>query len=143
MTVTVVPGPDVELEADPDQIEQMLINLLRNAAESVLESVPVKEEGSNGSSTSAAKSKVPIVLTWKISDQEMVLTIEDSGAGLMNPSNTFVPFYTTKPKGSGIGLILSRQICEAHGGSLELSNRQGQRGCIAKVILPLAATYDT
>src|SRR5438067_3325668 len=143
VTVTVVPGPEVELEADPDQIEQMLINLLRNAAESVLESVPVKEEGSNGSSMTAAKSKVPIVLTWKISGQEMVLTIEDSGAGLMNPSNTFVPFYTTKPKGSGIGLILSRQICEAHGGSLELSNRQGQRGCIAKVILPLATTYDT
>jgi signal transduction histidine kinase len=57
----------------------------------------------------------------------------------MNPSNTFVPFYTTKPQGSGIGLILSRQICEAHGGSLELANRQSSRGCVAKVTMPLSA----
>jgi two-component system nitrogen regulation sensor histidine kinase NtrY len=66
----------------------------------------------------------------------VVLTIEDNGPGLMNPGNTFVPFYTTKPQGSGIGLVLSRQIAEAHGGSLELSNRIAQRGCVVSVSLP-------
>ena len=70
----------------------------------------------------------------------MVLTIEDNGPGLLNPSNTFVPFYTTKPSGSGIGLVLSRQIAEAHGGSLELTNRPEERGCRVRVILPRAAS---
>ena len=62
--------------------------------------------------------------------------IEDNGAGLSNPHNAFVPFYTTKASGSGIGLVLSRQIAEAHGGSIELSNRSDERGCVVKVVLP-------
>jgi nitrogen fixation/metabolism regulation signal transduction histidine kinase len=136
--VTVVPGPEVILEADSDQLEQMLINLLRNAAEAVLEAPPSKG-GSNGSGETASECEVPIVLTWTPTEKDVALTIEDRGAGLMNPGNAFVPFYTTKPQGSGIGLILSRQICEAHGGSLELSNRHGQRGCVAKVILPIGS----
>lgn len=138
VSVTVAPGPDVILEADPDQLEQMLINLIRNAAESVLESPHPKEGGTNGSGTPASNANIPILLTWKVTDKDVVLTIEDSGAGLLNPSNAFVPFYTTKPQGSGIGLILSRQICEAHGGSLELSNRPGRYGCVATLVLPLA-----
>jgi signal transduction histidine kinase len=73
----------------------------------------------------------------------VILTIEDSGPGLMNPSNAFVPFYTTKPGGSGIGLVLSRQISEAHGGSLELANRLGQRGCVVKVSLPRMPQSDS
>ena len=75
-------------------------------------------------------------MTWKVLDKAVALTIEDNGPGLMNPSNAFVPFYTTKPSGSGIGLVLSRQIAEAHGGSLELTNRPDERGCSVKVILP-------
>jgi two-component system, NtrC family, nitrogen regulation sensor histidine kinase NtrY len=71
----------------------------------------------------------------------VVLSIEDNGPGLMNPANTFVPFYTTKPGGSGIGLVLSRQISESHRGSLELANRRGQRGCVVEVTLP--ATPDS
>ncbi|HMH07070.1 MAG TPA: ATP-binding protein, partial [Terriglobales bacterium] len=63
-------------------------------------------------------------------------TIEDNGPGLLNPSNAFVPFYTTKPSGSGIGLVLSRQIAEAHGGTLELTNRADEQGCTVRVILP-------
>ena len=139
--VTVVPGPEVILEADSDQLEQMLINLLRNAAESVLEA-PLSKAGSNGSDNAASECDMPIVLTWTPTEKDVALTIEDRGAGLMNPGNAFVPFYTTKPQGSGIGLILSRQICEAHGGSLELSNRQGQRGCVAKIILPIGSARE-
>jgi two-component system nitrogen regulation sensor histidine kinase NtrY len=130
--VAVIPGPDITVMADPDQLEQMLINLLRNAADAVLESV--SEPNSNGSKTSAAEAQ--IILAWNRVERNAILTIEDSGPGLMNPSNVFVPFYTTKPQGSGIGLVLSRQIAEAHDGSLELSNRHGQRGCTVRVTLP-------
>jgi nitrogen fixation/metabolism regulation signal transduction histidine kinase len=132
--VKTIPGPNVTVMADPDQLEQMLINLLRNAAEAVLEP---SEEKSNGSKAPlASESGQGVVFSWKLTERDVILTIEDSGPGLMNPSNTFVPFYTTKPGGSGIGLVLSRQIAEGHGGSLELSNRDHQRGCIVKVRLP-------
>ncbi len=137
--VTVIPGPDIQLMADPDQLEQMLINLLRNAAEAVLEPSASGENSNGSKDPSTGESGPPIVLTWKLADKDMILTIEDSGPGLMNPSNVFVPFYTTKPGGSGIGLILSRQISEAHGGSLELANRLGHRGCTVKVTLPRVA----
>ena len=134
--VTVNPGPDANLMVDPDQIEQMLINLLRNAAEAVLEP-QVSAENSNGSQTRPSGEFGPqVVCTWQVTNKDLTLTIEDSGPGLMNPSNVFVPFYTTKPSGSGIGLLLSRQISEAHGGFLELANRSGHRGCAVRVILP-------
>ncbi|MFZ0418492.1 MAG: ATP-binding protein [Candidatus Sulfotelmatobacter sp.] len=133
--VTVIPGPDITLMADPDQLEQMFINLLRNAAEAVLEPT-ISGENSNGSNNRSSESEQQIAFTWKLTDKNVILTIEDSGPGLMNPSNVFVPFYTTKPGGSGIGLVLSRQISEAHGGSIELTNRSGQRGCSVKVTLP-------
>ncbi len=134
--VKVVPGPDVIVIADPDQLEQMLINLLRNAAEAMLEP-SASGEKSNGSRNPLVGEFVKqVVCGWKLTDKDVVLTIEDSGPGLMNPGNTFVPFYTTKPGGSGIGLVLSRQIAEGHGGSLELLNRDPQRGCVVKVRLP-------
>ncbi len=79
-----------------------------------------------------------VVIRWDVSDRDLILTIEDNGPGLLNPSNAFVPFYTTKPAGSGIGLVLSRQITEAHGGSIELVNRADKRGCRARVTLPRA-----
>jgi nitrogen fixation/metabolism regulation signal transduction histidine kinase len=132
--VTVVSGPEITVMADPDQIEQMLINLLRNAAEAALQASE-SSENSNGSGAGYAQPKIE--LSWRIVEQDVVLTIEDNGPGLMNPSNVFVPFYTTKPQGSGIGLVLSRQIAEAHGGSLELANRAGERGCVVKLSLPI------
>jgi two-component system, NtrC family, nitrogen regulation sensor histidine kinase NtrY len=132
--VTVVRGPEVTLVADPDQLEQMLINLLRNAAEAALQSQQTAED-SNGSRAGGGQAKIE--LSWKLVGNDIVLTIEDNGPGLMNPSNVFVPFYTTKPAGSGIGLVLSRQIAEAHGGSLELANRSDERGCIVTLSLPL------
>ena len=136
VAVTVIPGPEVRLLADPDQLEQMLINLLRNAAEAVLEPKIPAANGKSIESPPTEKS-AEIVVNWKLWMKDVILTIEDSGPGLMNPSNAFVPFYTTKADGSGIGLVLSRQIAEAHGGSLELSNRVGERGCCARVSLPL------
>ena len=134
--ITVIPGPDLLLTADPDQLEQMLINLLRNAAEAVL--LPNASQG-NGAKHSARAAEPKIVLAWRLAEEHLLLTIEDNGPGLMNPSNVFVPFYTTKPEGSGIGLVLSRQICEAHGGRLELENRSEGSGCVVKVTLPLGA----
>jgi nitrogen fixation/metabolism regulation signal transduction histidine kinase len=138
--VKVVPGPDVTVKADPDQLEQMLINLLRNAAEAVLEPAASGEKSNGSKDRPAGESGKSIVCSWKLTENDVILTIEDSGPGLLNPSNTFVPFYTTKLGGSGIGLVLSRQIAEGHGGSLELSNRDHQRGCVVKVRLPRVAS---
>lgn len=133
--IVVVPADDVVLMADPDQLEQMLINLLHNAADAVIES---RANGDEASSAESAEEGVgpQIRVGWKRSTSHLILTIEDNGPGLMNPGNTFVPFYTTKPEGSGIGLVLSRQIAEAHGGSLELANRIGEKGCVVSVHLP-------
>lgn len=132
--VKVVAGPDVTFLADSDQIEQMLINLLRNAAEAVLEESG-RSANSNGSKTH--DSDASVVLSWDTRPDELVIRIEDTGPGLMNPTNAFVPFYTTKPTGSGIGLVLSRQIAEAHGGSLELANREDRQGCVVRIKLPV------
>jgi signal transduction histidine kinase len=115
---------------DPDQLEQMLINLMRNAVEAACEPHPLPSPD-----TSQARNP-EVVVRWELSDKNLVLTIEDNGPGLGNPANVFVPFYTTKPSGSGIGLVLSRQIAEAHGGSIELRNRTDQKGCQARVVLP-------
>jgi two-component system, NtrC family, nitrogen regulation sensor histidine kinase NtrY len=115
--VRVVEGPRVTLSADRDQLEQLLINLLRNAAEAVL------ERGSE------------VVVKWLVKGPELQIAIVDDGPGLSNTSNLFVPFFTTKPGGSGIGLVLCRQIAEAHGGHLTVENRQGGRGCEARLVL--------
>jgi nitrogen fixation/metabolism regulation signal transduction histidine kinase len=130
--VALIPGPEVDLLADPDQLEQMLINLLRNAAEAVLQ---VEPAGNN--SSGYEHSALGVELSWKLTGDDLIISIEDNGPGLMNPTNAFVPFYTTKPAGSGIGLVLARQIAEAHRGSLELQNRTDQRGCVVSIMLPL------
>jgi nitrogen fixation/metabolism regulation signal transduction histidine kinase len=136
LRVQVEAGPAVELIADPDQLEQMLINLVRNAVEAALESPHAATPSHNGGTTSAAVDP-HVTLYWDLTENDVVLIIEDNGPGFLNPSNAFVPFYTTKPNGSGIGLVLSRQIAEAHGGSIELLNR-ADRGCRARVVLPRA-----
>lgn len=134
--IAVAAAPDVTVMADPDQLEQMLINLLHNAADAVLES-RANGDHAAGDELRTKEAGPQIRVKWEQSANHLVLEIEDNGPGLMNPSNTFVPFYTTKPEGSGIGLVLSRQIAEAHGGSLELSNRSGEPGCVVSVNLPL------
>lgn len=131
--VTVLPGPEVTVAVDPDQLEQMLINLLRNAVEAALQA----SAGENGKGTTAREPRVEV--TWQLNEADLVISIRDNGPGLMNPGNVFVPFYTTKPTGSGIGLLLSRQIAEAHGGSLVLTNRTDQIGCEVVIRLPVSA----
>jgi signal transduction histidine kinase len=116
--VQVSGGEPVTLQADPDQLEQLFINLVRNAVDATLES----GGGVN--------------LIWERANQHIAVHVDDDGPGLANTTNLFVPFFTTKPAGSGIGLVLSRQIAEAHGGSLMLKPRQGRRGTRATVLLP-------
>jgi PAS domain S-box-containing protein len=111
-------GPEVEVHADADQIEQALINLLRNAADAALETGGGVRVG------------------WGATDREVEIRVEDDGPGLPSTANLFVPFFTTKQQGSGIGLALSRQIAEGHGGSLVLANRPDARGCVAYLRLP-------
>jgi nitrogen fixation/metabolism regulation signal transduction histidine kinase len=135
LKVCVQPGPDVAFQADPDQLEQMLINLVRNAADAVLETRTAATSEDSRTEASIPDSN-GVVVRWQADSEDVTLAIEDEGPGLMNPANVFTPFYTTKPTGTGVGLVLSRQIAEAHGGSIEISNRPTGRGCVVKVVLP-------
>lgn len=134
LKVFVQPGPDLSFQADPDQLEQMLINLVRNATDAVLELdvAGLKTSGQNGLRDVLSG----VTLRWEADAQHVTLAVEDEGPGLLNPSNVFTPFYTTKPSGSGVGLVLCRQIAEAHAGTIEISNRASGRGCIVRVVLP-------
>jgi len=124
LPVLTMPSKDIAVSVDAAQIEQALINLLRNAVEAAL-------------SPDAAKDTAPCVrLHWQQTADEVVVSIVDSGPGLTNEANLFVPFYTTKPEGTGIGLVLAQQIAEAHSGSVRLSNRPDAQGCIAELRLP-------
>jgi nitrogen fixation/metabolism regulation signal transduction histidine kinase len=119
LPVEVTGGPAATLHADGDQMEALLTNLVRNAADAALQT--------------GGGARVE----WGIGGGWLTVLVEDDGAGLADTSNLFVPFFTTKPGGTGIGLTLCRQIAEAHGGSIALANRAGARGCVATVRLPL------
>jgi two-component system nitrogen regulation sensor histidine kinase NtrY len=119
VAVRVTSGAPLTIAADADQLDQLLINLLRNAADAVLET------GGN------------VALQWSADDGHVDIQVVDDGPGLTATANLFVPFYTTKAHGSGIGLVLCRQIAEAHGGTLALTNRADARGCVATLRLPI------
>ena len=119
LSVEVCELVEVEVDADADQLEQALINLCKNAAEAALETaggVRIRLQREPGNA---------------------IVEIEDDGPGLAKTENLFVPFFTTKPGGSGVGLVLARQIVENHGGGLSLGNREGARGCVVRVTLPI------
>ena len=120
LAVEIREGPPIRIMADPDQLDQLLINLVRNAADAALEC--------GGG----------VTVRWRIRNGTVLeVLVEDEGPGLQDTANLFVPFFTTKPGGSGIGLTLCRQIAEGHGGRVTLSNRESE-GAVATLSLPLA-----
>jgi signal transduction histidine kinase len=119
LPVAVEAGPSLTVDVDLEQFDQLLINLVKNAVDASLET--------GGS----------VAIGWEKNGQSVDVFVRDEGPGIMNPSNLFVPFFTTKQGGTGIGLALSRQIAEAHGGNITVENRRDTRGCEARVRLPL------
>ena len=119
LRVRLEPGPEVRVEADADQLEQLLINLLRNGVDAALET--------GGG----------VAVGWRRNGTHLEVWVEDEGPGLADTASLFVPFFTTKQGGTGVGLVLSRQIAEAHGGTLTLENRRDARGVTARLRLPL------
>jgi len=119
MQIPVAVGPELSVQADPDQLDQVLINLIKNAIDAATET-------SGG-----------VQVGWETKDSFLEVWVRDEGPGILSTANLFVPFFTTKPGGSGIGLVLSRQIAEAHGGSLSLDNVASGHGCEARLRLPL------
>lgn len=122
LPVRLADGPELGLDADPDQLGQALINLVKNAVDAAL-----PQQGA-------------VELRYGVDDDGLRIDVLDEGLGLSGSDNLFVPFFTTKPGGSGIGLVLARQIVEGHGGTLVLANRADRRGCLARITLPSAAS---
>lgn len=122
--VTLQAGPALRVLADAPLLEQALINLVRNAVDAVI-------EGRGG-----------VRVGWIADNDRARIFVEDDGPGIANPDNLFVPLFTTKAKGNGIGLVLARDIIERHGGELRMENRVGARGCLATVHLPLVSHGD-
>lgn len=118
LKVSLQPGPDVVILADSDQLEQLLINLVRNAVDAALE------------------TRGGVRVGWTRTPSHLEIRVEDDGRGLPHQASQVIPFRTTKPGGSGIGLALSRQIAEGHDGTLTLENRPNASGCVACLRLP-------
>ena len=129
LPITLVRGQGVNINVDPDQLEQVLINLTKNAVEAVLAKYPA-------GIPSSVSSDPAVTVSWTVAGKDLDLRVRDQGVGLLDASNLFVPFYTTKETGTGIGLVLSRQIIENHGGRLMIQNRTDIRGCEVEIKIP-------
>ena len=117
-----MPFPQVQVFGDPVHLEQALINLIKNALEANPTGAPA------------------VRLSCQVHEGQCEFQIGDHGPGIGNPQNLFVPFYTTKPEGAGIGLILCRQIAAGHHGRVTLENRSDGPGALARLTLPLPPT---
>jgi len=117
--VKITGGPGLTVQTDRDQLDQLLINLVRNAVDA------------------ASETGGGVSVGWRRNHSQLVVSVQDEGPGLTSDANLFVPFFTTKQEGSGIGLVLCRKIAENHGGSLTLRNRTDRSGCEAELRLPL------
>ena len=126
LPIATIPGPSISIFVDPDQLSQVFINLLRNAADAVIDRATLTPEPDQ------------VTVSWQVERQGLQLWIRDRGIGLPDTQNLFVPFYTTKSTGSGIGLVLSRQIIESHNGHLTIQNRKDGPGCEVNIKLPIA-----
>jgi signal transduction histidine kinase len=126
LPIEIESGPQINISADPDQLEQMLINLLANAVDASL-----------------ANNERTVRIGWKVGGAAVRIAIEDRGLGIANADNLFVPFYTTKQTGSGVGLTLAQQIARAHGGEIQLVNREDGLGARATIRLPLNAIQES
>jgi signal transduction histidine kinase len=122
LPIAIEEGPDLTVEADLAQLEQALINLVRNGVDSALE------------------TGGQVRIGWELDEARLTIWIADEGLGVSSEANLFVPFFTTKPGGSGIGLVLSRRVAENHGGTLTLTNRLDREGCLARLSLPRPET---
>jgi nitrogen fixation/metabolism regulation signal transduction histidine kinase len=123
LPVEIIRGPELMIQADHSQLDQLLINIVSNSVEASLEAG--RQTGKH------------VVITWKITGSFLEVWVDDDGSGLDTATDPFVPFFTTKPQGSGIGLALSRQIAEAHGGYLTLISHPDRPGCRALLRLPI------
>lgn len=128
--VSIISNDETSIQVDPDQMEQLLINLITNAADACL--TRKKEQ----KKTEGQTYQPAIECGWNIETKNVLLYVRDNGAGLGDTSNLFVPFFTTKPNGSGIGLALCRQIAEGHDATLQIVNRSDEYGCVASIRIP-------
>ena len=132
--VTINLSSPLIITADKGQIEQVLLNLIKNAKEAQL---------SKGNINKGPEPNKDIEVQIFTTEQQVIIKVLDQGCGIANSANLFVPFYTTKETGSGIGLALSRQILSNHQGELRLTNRTdlanatNKKGAVATIILPL------
>lgn len=130
LPITILPSPAIHIFVDPDQLVQVLINLLRNAVDAVLDRPPQQIEADD------------VSVFWRVQGPDLQMVIQDRGIGLPETQNLFVPFYTTKSNGSGIGLLLSRQIIESHQGYLTIQNRKDGPGCVVTIRLPMSVVEN-
>lgn len=128
--VAVESGPSATIQADRDQLDQLLINLIRNAADAAIAESPER--------SSEPGAAIPrVVVSWSVQSNQLIVHVTDNGPGIATAENLFVPFFTTKSGGTGIGLALCRQIAEGHDGTLSLTNREENRGAVATLRLPV------